>query len=119
LPSLVDARDGLLLVQRVGIVLYGSDNSTHQGAAAGRSAAAGSPAANLLLYSLRGPAFDLIRRHLRKVLLTSQSIIYERGDLLTKAYFPEAGAISLVVVFANGHTIETAMVGRDGMLGGL
>ena len=53
------------------------------------------------------------------MLLTSQSIIYERGDLLTKAYFPEAGAISLVVVFANGHTIETAMVGRDGMLGGL
>jgi CRP-like cAMP-binding protein len=52
------------------------------------------------------------------VLLTSQSIVYEPGDLLTKVYFPETGAISLVVVFSNGHTIETAMVGRDGMLGG-
>jgi len=62
---------------------------------------------------------DLVRQHLRKVLLTSQSAIYEPGDLLTKAYFPEVGAISLVVVFASGRTIETAMVGRDGMIGGL
>jgi len=60
-----------------------------------------------------------MRRHLRRVLLTSHSILYEPDDLLTKAYFPETGAVSLVVVFSNGHTIETAMVGRDGMLGGL
>src|SRR5262249_35659653 len=84
-----------------------------------RSTAPGSPPKNLLLDSLQEPALDVVRRHLRRVLLTSQSTIYEPGDLPTKAYFPEAGAVSLVVVFASGHTIEAAMVGRDGMLGGL
>jgi CRP-like cAMP-binding protein len=79
----------------------------------------GSSSENLLLRSLRGQALDLVRRHTRRVLLTSQSAVYEPGDLLTKAYFPETGAISLVVVFSTGHAIETAMVGRDGMLGGL
>jgi CRP-like cAMP-binding protein len=79
----------------------------------------GSPPENLLLRSLQEPALEAVRRQLRRVPLTSQSTIYEPGDLLAKAYFPDAGAISLVVVLASGHTIEAAMVGRDGMLGGL
>jgi CRP-like cAMP-binding protein len=100
-------------------VVYGSLNSTNEGAVRERSTTPGSPRENLLLCSLGEPALDVLRRHVRRVLLTSRSIIYEPGDLLTKAYFPENGAISLVVTFANGHNIETAMVGRDGMLGGL
>jgi CRP-like cAMP-binding protein len=73
---------------------------------------------NHLICSLPESARERIGPYLRKVLLPSQSILYEPGDLLTKAYFPEAGAISLVVVFSTGGFAETAMAGRDGMLGG-
>jgi CRP-like cAMP-binding protein len=100
-------------------VAYASWNSANEGAVRERPITPGSPPTNLLLYSLREPALDAVRRHLRRVALTAQSTVYEPGDLLTKAYFPETGAISLVVVLASGHTIETAMVGRGGMLGGL
>jgi CRP-like cAMP-binding protein len=100
-------------------VVYGSWNSTNEGAVRECPTTPGSPRKNLLLNSLEEPALDAVCRHLRRVPLTSQSTVYEPGDLLIKAYFPEAGAISLVVALANGHTIETAMVGRDGMLGGL
>ena len=100
-------------------MVYWSGNSSNEGIVGARPVLVGSAPENLLLHSLRGPVLDLVRQHLRKVLLTSQSAIYEPGDLLTKAYFPEVGAISLVVVFASGRTIETAMVGRDGILGGL
>jgi CRP-like cAMP-binding protein len=40
------------------------------------------------------------------------------GDAITRAYFPYTGAVSLVVVLSSGQMIETAMVGRDGMVGG-
>jgi hypothetical protein len=73
---------------------------------------------NRLICSLPESARERIGPYLRKVLLPSQSILYEPGDLLTKAFFPEAGAISLVVVFSTGGFAETAMAGRDGMLGG-
>ena len=98
---------------------YDTWKSTSEAAVGGRFISVASPPENLLLSSIQGPALDLVRQHLQRVLLTPHSIVYEPGDLLTKAYFPEGGAISLVVLFANGHTIETAMVGRDGILGGL
>jgi CRP-like cAMP-binding protein len=99
-------------------VAYGSWKPS-EAALGGRSVSAEGSFENLLLHSLRGPALDVVRQHLRRVLLSPHSTVYDAGDLLTKAYFPEGGAISLVVVFAKGDTIEAAMVGRDGMLGGL
>lgn len=73
---------------------------------------------NRLLSSLPAADFDLLRRHLRSAVLSSQLIIYEPGIPVTKAYFPHGAAISLVVMLFGGQMIEATMVGRDGMLGG-
>ena len=71
----------------------------------------GSQSENRLLSQLPSPDWELLRRHLRSTVLPLQSIIFEAGDALTKAYFPYSGAISLVVVLSGGQMIETALVG--------
>jgi CRP-like cAMP-binding protein len=42
----------------------------------------------------------------------------EAGSAIKRVYFPHSGVISLVVELAVGQMIETAMVGRDGVLNG-
>jgi CRP-like cAMP-binding protein len=73
---------------------------------------------NRLLSALPAEDFELLRRNLRGTVLSSQSVLFDAGDTVTWAYFPQRGAISLVVVLSRGQVIETALVGRDGMLGG-
>jgi CRP-like cAMP-binding protein len=73
---------------------------------------------NQLLCSLPAAEHELLRGYIRGVVLAPQTIICEAGDPVAKAYFPYTGAVSLVVVFRGGQMIETAMVGRDGMIGG-
>lgn len=55
----------------------------------------------------------------------AESFSFVHGDVLSKAgepvthvYFPYSGLISVVVDLSDGERIETAMVGRDGVLGG-
>ncbi len=80
--------------------------------------AGGNSPQNELLAALPGADFDLLRRYLRGTVLSSQAVLYETGETITKAYFPYTAAISLVVGLSGGQMIETAMIGRDGMLGG-
>lgn len=62
--------------------------------------------------------YEFLRRYLRGVLLRPQAVLYEPGDSIDRAYFPHRGAVSLNVVLSNGQMIESAMVGRDGVVGG-
>ena len=73
---------------------------------------------NLILSTLPADDFDQLRRHLRNIVLPSQLVLFTAGDAVTRAYFPQKGAISLVVALSGGQTIETAMVGRNGIVGG-
>jgi CRP-like cAMP-binding protein len=78
----------------------------------------GTHSENRLLSTLPPADFELLRRHMRATPLASQAIIWDSGDSITKAYFPHRGAVSLVMVLSGGQMIETAIVGREGMLGG-
>ena len=78
----------------------------------------GSHLDNQLLATLPADDFELLRRHLRNSVMTSQSVLFSAGETITRAYFPQKGAVSLVVALAGGQTIETAMVGRNGIVGG-
>src|SRR5438477_8224371 len=78
----------------------------------------GGQSENRLLSALPLPDAELLRRHLRSTVLSPQSIIFDTGDSINKVYFPYSGAVSLVVVLAGGQMIETAIVGKDGMMGG-
>jgi CRP-like cAMP-binding protein len=64
-----------------------------------------------------GDEIDLIRPHLREVLLKPGEVLYEPGDQVTKVYFPHYGMISKLAVFEDGTEIECALVGREGSIG--
>ena len=72
---------------------------------------------NRLFAALPDEALWSLRPHLRTVPLPRGSVLCESGERLRRAYFPEAGAISLVTVFEDGSTAEMATVGREGVIG--
>lgn len=71
---------------------------------------------NQLLASLSANTFDAIRPHLEAVEFTLADVLGEPGGDVQRVYFPYSGVISLVVDLSIGDMIETAMVGRDGVL---
>ncbi len=71
---------------------------------------------NRLLASLPSNATAAIRPHLKLVELKLGDVLSEAGGMITRVYFPNSGVISLVVELSSGQMIETAMVGRDGVL---
>jgi CRP-like cAMP-binding protein len=72
---------------------------------------------NRLLAALPDEALWSLRPHLRTVPLPRGSVLCESGERLSRVYFPEAGAVSLVTVFEDGTTAEMATVGREGVVG--
>jgi CRP-like cAMP-binding protein len=49
--------------------------------------------------------------------LPSHRILHEAHEILQYAYFPNDGLLSLVVVFAEGKTVEAGIVGKEGVVG--
>ena len=41
------------------------------------------------------------------------------GATINRVFFPHAGVVSLVVELASGEMIEAAMIGKEGVVGGL
>src|SRR5215208_5446442 len=63
-------------------------------------------------------------RHLKRLMQELEHIPYQGGEVLIDAeapldhvYFPESGVLSMVAVYADGSSIETATVGREGCTG--
>jgi CRP-like cAMP-binding protein len=73
---------------------------------------------NRLLASLPASVFAGVQPHLKLVELKLGDVLAEAGSAIKRVYFPHSGIISLVVELAVGQMIETAMVGRDGVLNG-
>ena len=71
---------------------------------------------NRLLASLPADAFSAISPYLKIVELKFGEVVAETGSPIRQVYFPYSGVISLVVELDVGTMIETAMVGRDGVL---
>jgi CRP-like cAMP-binding protein len=71
---------------------------------------------NRLLASLPAETFAAIKPHLKDVELVLGDVVAKRGSAVRRVYFPYTAAISLVVELNIGEMIETAMVGRDGVV---
>jgi CRP-like cAMP-binding protein len=71
---------------------------------------------NRLLASLPSDVYSALTPHLKIVELKFGDVLAEAGSEIRRVYFPYAGVISLVVELDVGTMIETAMVGRDGVL---
>src|SRR5215211_3553267 len=61
---------------------------------------------------------NLLRSRLKPLDLAQGVVLHEAGDPIRTAYFPHDGVVSLVVPLTEGDTIEAAMVGRAGVVGG-
>ena len=74
---------------------------------------------NHVLASLVTVDIDSLLPHLRAVELPQEMVLYEAGAAINRVFFPHAGVVSLVVELASGEMIEAAMIGREGVVGGL
>lgn len=74
---------------------------------------------NHVLASLPAADLDLLLPHLQFVELPQETILFEAGGTISRIYFPHGGIVSLVVELSSGEMIEAAMIGREGVVGGL
>jgi CRP-like cAMP-binding protein len=79
----------------------------------------GLPLDNKLLASLPREDFDRLLPHLSTVSLPQGVVLYESGDEVDQVYFPLYGMLSLLAVLRDGKAIETATVGREGVVGAM
>ena len=77
------------------------------------------PLSNKLLAALPREAFELLRPHLTTIGLAQGTVLFEVGNEVDQIYFPLSGMISLVAVMKDGKAIETATVGREGVVGAM
>jgi CRP-like cAMP-binding protein len=77
----------------------------------------GRPLDNKLLAALPRDQFDRLAPYLTSVSLPQGLVLYEAGDEVDQVYFPHYGMLSLLAVLRDGKAIETATVGREGVVG--
>lgn len=74
---------------------------------------------NKLLAALPRSQFNLLVPHLTTTMLAQSVVVYETGDEVDQIYFPHNGMFSLLAVMRDGKAIETATVGREGVIGAM
>ena len=72
---------------------------------------------NRFLAGLPPHDFALLTPHLHTVTLERDMILHDAGDEIERVYFPHSGMVSLVAVMQSGPAVETATIGRAGMIG--
>jgi CRP-like cAMP-binding protein len=75
------------------------------------------PSTNAILASLSAGDRAALRPHLRTVYLESKTMLFETGDTVQSVYFPIDAVVSLIVGLSTGEVTESAMVGKDGVVG--
>jgi CRP-like cAMP-binding protein len=74
---------------------------------------------NRVLAALAAADFEFLLPHLRSVDLPQEMVLFEAGNTISRVFFPSEGVVSLVVELTSGEMIEAAMIGREGVVGGL
>src|SRR3984957_10704849 len=77
------------------------------------------PLSNKLLAALPRKDFEFLLPHLEAVQIARGTVLCEPGSEVDQVYFPLSGMISMVVVMRDGKAIETATVGREGVVGAM
>ena len=77
------------------------------------------PLSNKLLAALPRNDFQLLLAHLAFAQLAQGDVLYEAGAEVDQVYFPLSGMVSLLVVMRDGRAVETATVGREGVVGAM
>lgn len=77
------------------------------------------PSDNLMLDGLPDEVRSSLEAHLTAVELPQSLILQDAGRPVSHVYFPLSGMVSLLAVTPSGESIETGIVGREGVVGGL
>jgi len=72
---------------------------------------------NRFLATLPPHDFSLLAALLRTIPLEQGVMLHDVGEEIEHVYFPHSGMVSLVAVMQNGATVETATIGRAGVIG--
>jgi CRP-like cAMP-binding protein len=72
---------------------------------------------NYLLAALPEADFQRIAPQLTIIPMQVRQPLYCVGDEIEYVYFPNGGMVSITAVMADGTVVETATVGREGMVG--
>lgn len=75
--------------------------------------------ANKLLVALPHADFNSLNDHFAIVSMAQSTLLFNADDEVDHIFFPLSGMISLLVVLKNGNAIETATVGREGVVGAM
>src|SRR5207253_9198961 len=71
---------------------------------------------NRFLATLPPHDFALLAPHLRTLALERGVMLHDVGEEIEHVYFPHTGMVSLVAVMRSGATVETATIGRAGII---
>ncbi len=74
-------------------------------------------ASNWLLSALPSQELELLRPHASLVPLQRHDVLYQPNARIERVFFPVDGIVSLVCLMKNGGGVETATIGREGMVG--
>ena len=77
------------------------------------------PTSNRLLANLPRNDLQALLLSTALVELHQGVVLFEPGDEVDQIYFPLSGMVSLVLVMQDGKAIETATVGREGVIGAM
>jgi CRP-like cAMP-binding protein len=77
------------------------------------------PSDNLILSRLPAGVKASLEAHLTATDLPQSLILQEAGRPASQVYFPLSGMVSPLAVTPSGESIETGIVGREGVVGGL
>src|SRR5436190_14496006 len=72
---------------------------------------------NSLLSRLSSEVIVGFSRQLEPIRFEKKLVLYEPGQPIRYAYFPETGMISVVSAMGDGRSIEVGTIGREGMAG--
>lgn len=76
-----------------------------------------SPSNNLILAALPGEELDRLSEHLETFELKLGEFLHMPDERVEHVYFPMDGIVSLLATLEGGETVETGVVGREGMVG--
>src|SRR5258708_2340998 len=72
---------------------------------------------NRLLAGLPPAEFQRLLPHLQLVHFPLGRVVYESGQPIDYAYFPDDAVVSLLASLENGRSVEVTLIGNEGVLG--
>ena len=72
---------------------------------------------NRLLQRMSAEDRAQLQPHLKKIDLARNAVLHASGAPIEQVYFPLSGMVSVLALMRTGELIETAIVGREGVIG--